>query len=618
MCGILGVASTDKINDVVWIQTGLNNIGHRGPDYSGTLSMCDQKVYFGHRRLSIIDLSNDANQPMVDDQSNNAIVFNGEIYNYLELKKKLINAGYKFKTNSDTEVLLKAYHYWGKNVTGHINGMFSFAIFDYSENILFLARDRAGEKPLFYSKIKNTFIFSSEIKSLLDYPGINKHLDIISFEQYLTYGYVNNDRTIIKEIYKLRPGHCMIFNLSSGKLTQECYWSLPLYNDKKYDEKDLQDELQRLLLDAVSKQLVSDVPLGILLSGGVDSSIITGIAASIQKKVNTYTVTFPGYKNYDETNHAKLLSDHFDTNHTELSATEITTDLISSLAIQYDEPLVDSSMIPTAMVCQLISKYCKVALGGDGGDELFGGYSKYNRLLQLKKFNFIPIPIKSFGVKISKYLPYGFKGRNWLSNLNIDLNNEILEPNGPFDHYMRSNLMKNDFNVRFNLYSSVRSTKYIKGDIVQKATRNDFYNYLSEDILVKTDRASMLHSLELRSPFLDYRVIEFAFSKVPSYLKVSGSSKKIILKNSYKNFLPNNFNYSRKQGFSIPLNVLLRKNNQIKEYVHDILLSHNSIFSPEIVNKLLLDHYKGYNNAERIFSLLIFEIWRNHYQPEII
>lgn len=605
------MASKSSINHE-WLKEGRDIMSHRGPDDYGDWVSEDFCVGLGHRRLSIIDLSRAGHQPMFDYSENYIIVFNGEIYNFKELRCELQALGFNFRTNSDTEVILNGYIAWGDKVLGRLNGMFAFCIYDKDKKKLFLARDRAGEKPLFYQNKNGVFKFSSELKAIL----LNQYnyLNYDSFDCYLMMGYVPGSNSIIKDVNKLEPGHFIVFDVESQVLKIVKYWNIPEYNYENIDEEELLDSFEKLLSDSVQKQLMGDVPVGVLLSGGLDSSLITAMAARSSNKINTFTVRFPGYSKFDETNHARLISNYFNTNHVELDVNDLTTNLLPLLAKQYDEPIIDSSMIPTYLVSKLVKQYCTVALGGDGGDELFGGYNHYSRLLKLSNASryihpFIKNNISTFS---EKALPVGFKGRNWLQGLNLNSQNGLPLIASYFDKSVRESLLNNK-NLSYN--SEKIRTKRIPlySDLLQRATRYDFENYLPEDILVKVDRSSMLNSLELRAPFLDYRIIEFAFKMIPSNLKATSNNKKIFLKKFAKTILPGEFDFARKQGFSIPLSEWLKGGSWLN-YFEEILLSdEQSLFNKTLVIKMLNGQKSGRSNSERLFGLVLFELWRKEY-----
>lgn len=623
MCSISGIASREPIKNSTSLSLCQEVMSHRGPDDSGMWWSSDNRVGLAHQRLAIIDLSPAGHQPMHDSMKELSIVFNGEIYNFLELRQELKSKGHTFHSNSDTEVILVAYREWHTECLSHFNGMFAFAIYDKRSKELFVARDRVGEKPLFYIQSNGVLRFASELKGLMADPSFERRLDLESLDCYLAMGFVPGERCILQGVKKLPPAHALVFNLEDGRSRLWQYWTLPKpYSENSVDcidEIELLDELEHLFESSVSRQLIADVPVGVLLSGGIDSSLVTAMAVRASSKVKTFTIRFPGYGSFDETEHARLIAGHFGTEHVELDAAEATVDLLPMLARQFDEPIVDSSMIPTYLVSKLVREHCTVALGGDGGDELFGGYNHYSRLLWMqKKIGFIPYNLRLPIAKAADILlPPGFKGRNWLQGLGTDLQSGLPLIASYYDKSTRRQLMKGQGN--WNLVAEdIREQRIPRSaDLLQRATRMDFQNYLAEDILVKVDRASMLNSLELRAPFLDYRLIEFAFGKVPSYLKATATSRKVLLKKLTRRLLPLEFDQHRKQGFSIPLSSWLQT-GPWKEYFREVLMSsENILFDKRVVKKLLDGQSKGRANSERLFALVLFELWRREYKISI-
>jgi len=593
---------------------------HRGPDDGGEWWSEDGRVGLAHRRLSIIDLSPAGHQPMHDATVALSIVFNGEIYNFAELRDELVTKGAVFRSHSDTEVILAAYREWGTDCLSRLNGMFAFALYDSRQRQLFIARDRAGEKPLFYTLANGVLRFASELKALMADPLLPRRIDPVALDCYLAMGFVPGERCMLQEVKKLPPAHALLFDLDSGQSRQWCYWRLPELDASaaagQGDEAVLLDELEALLEDAVRRQLVADVPVGVLLSGGVDSSLVTAMAVRATPKVKTFTIRFPGYGKYDETEHARLIARHFGTEHVELDAAESTVDLLPLLARQFDEPMVDSSMIPTYLVSRLIREHCTVALGGDGGDELFAGYSQYNRLLWTQqKLGWIPRSLCMVIARAAEVLlPIGFKGRVWLQGLETNLQEGLPLIASCFDRSTRRWLMAGQGTWALAA-ERIREQRVPRtADLLQRATRMDFENYLAEDLLVKVDRASMLNSLEVRAPLLDYRLIEFAFGKVPSHLKATATSRKVLLKKLAARLLPPEFDQHRKQGFSIPLASWLQS-GPWQSFFREVLLgSGNAFFSRKVVSKLLDGQAKGRANTERLFALVMFELWRREYQ----
>ena len=619
MCGILGIASRKEIYNSDWIESGRSELYHRGPDATGAWISSDKRVILQHQRLAVIDLHKQSNQPMEIEDGNYVIIFNGEIYNYREIRSELITFGKRFKTNSDTEVLLQAYSQWGKDCVKHLNGAFAFAIFDKIKRILFLSRDRVGEKPLFYYHGLGKIYFSSEIKALLKNPEIERKINHNALDCYLFSGYVPKDLCILKGFKKLPPAHSMVFCMRSGELEINEYWKLPDFdNSSKVSVNNLLEELEFLLADAVKKQLVSDVPVGVLLSGGVDSSLITALSVRSADKLKTFTVRNPDDNGLDETEHARLIANYFETEHIELEASEPDVTLLTTLAKHFDEPLADSSMIPTFLVSRLVRNHCTVALGGDGGDELFGGYGHHSRLLWMEKY-LKPLPYfmrKGIGRLGTRVLPVGYKGRNWLGALKINLDSGLPLIASLFDYRSRLRLVPS---LKYNDQSAEQIFQLNipeSDDLLQRVTRMDFKNYLAEDILVKVDRASMANSLEMRAPILDFRLIEFAFAKVPRELKASTSNKKILLKKLTERLLPKNFDRNRKQGFSVPLNQWLIKGPS-RDFFNDVLTMSSCMFDKRVTKELLDGIDRGRSNSERLFALIIMELWRQEYKVSL-
>lgn len=640
MCGIIGIGSTKPVENRNWLASCRDTMTHRGPNDFGEWWSEDGRVGLGHRRLSILDLSPTGQQPMRNQTLGLSITFNGEIYNHLELKDELEKQDFgsrnseqinshghdnawserkMWKGSSDTEVLLAAYAKWGEDCLRHLNGMFVFAIYDQRKQRLFLARDRAGEKPLFYRWENGKLWFASELKALMAVPGLPRKVAPEGLDCYLAIGYVPGEMCILEGYRKLPPGHAMTFDLNRGAHLIWRWWRPPPSEEEGVKgnvgkEEELADQLEALLEDAVAKQLVADVPVGVLLSGGVDSSLVAAMAVRNSQKVRTFTIGFPGAGKLDETKYARFIARHLGTEHTELMAEPATADLIPLLARQYDEPMADSSMIPTYLVSRLVRQHCTVALGGDGGDELFGGYAHYSRLLWIQqKLGFIPSCIRKQMAQLSEQiLPLGLKGRNYLQGLDVDLNRGLPTIASYFDKRSRKRLLADQIKTRAVAEETWKSRIPFQKDLLQRATQMDFENYLAEDILVKVDRASMLNSLEVRAPFLDCRVLEFAFGKVPSCLKATINHKKILPKKLAKRLLPPEFDKQRKQGFSIPIADWLRA-GPFRDLFWDTLSSADCLFDVKTVRSLFQGQDVGFSNGERLFALVLFELWRKSY-----
>lgn len=620
MCGIVGIAGTAPQPDRAWLPIARDTLIHRGPDDFGEWWSGCGRVGLAHRRLSILDLSPLGHQPMHSGAQGLSIVFNGEIYNFAELRRELEQVGHGFRSHSDTEVLLAAYAQWGTECLSRLNGMFAFALFDAPRQRLFLARDRAGEKPLFYRLDGGFLWFASELKALMAHPALPRRIDPEALDCYLAMGFVPGERCILEGYSKLPPAHAMTFDLREGAATVWRYWQLPELHASAatVDETSLLDELEALLEDAVGRQLVADVPVGILLSGGMDSSLVTAMAVRHSYKVRTFSIGFPGHGKLDESPHARLIASHFGTEHVELMAEPTNADLLPTLARQFDEPLVDSSMFPTWLVSRLVRQHCAVALGGDGGDELFAGYGHYSRLLWMQRhLSQVPGCLRrAVAQGAQRFLPAGFKGRNYLQELHLDLRHSLPLLASYFDATTRRRLLGDRRSHMLGAARIREASIPQQVDLLQRATRMDFGNYLAEDILVKVDRASMLNSLEVRAPLLDHRVIEFAFSRVPSHLKATEREKKVLLKRLAARVLPPKFDRQRKQGFMIPLADWL-KAGPFRDLFWDTLTSRDCLFDATTVLGLLKGQDRGLDNGERLFALVQFELWRKIYSASL-
>lgn len=616
MCGLTGCASTESQSDRAWLSRARDTLIHRGPDDAGEWWSQDGRVGLAHRRLSILDLSPLGHQPMHLPERGLSIVFNGEIYNFAELRRGLEGRGHRFRSHCDTEVILAAYSEWGSDCLTRFNGMFALAIYDGQEQRLLLARDRAGEKPLFYRLHRGTIVFASELKAILAKPDMPRRIDPTALDCYLLLGYIPGELCLLEGYNKLPPAHALSFDLREGSAKVWRYWHIPEFDPgAAVEESFLLDELDELMQAAVARQLRADVPVGILLSGGIDSSLVTAMAVRSSSRVRTFSIGFPGHGALDETAHARLVADHFGTDHTELMVEPATADLISKLAVQYDEPIADLSMIPTYLVSRLVREQCTVALGGDGGDELFGGYSRYSRLLwmQQRLLKTIPAPgRKTLAWGAQHLLPVGFKGRNYLQALNVDFTSDVPLISTYFDAGSRRRLMRGNAPWATPGEHIVHSAIPHEPDLVQRATRMDFANSFPEAILVKVDRASMLNSLEVRAPLLDQHLIEFAFGRVPSHLKTTTTQRKILPKLLTERLLPPEFDRQRKQGFAVPIAEWL-KGGPFRDLFWDVLNSRDCIFDQKAVRSLQRGQDRGFVNGDRLFALVEFESWRKAY-----
>ena len=614
MCGIIGYAGREAAADRAWLAVGRDAMAHRGPDDIGEWWSDDGRVGFGHRRLAIIDLSPGGHQPMHDGEDL-TITFNGEIYNFQELREELRAKGESFRTRSDTEVILKAYRRWGMDFVSRLYGMFALALYDAAGRKLILARDRAGEKPLYYVHSGGELRFSSELKGLFADPAVSRRVDPSSLDLYLSMGFVPGDRAIIQGVSKLPPAHVMEFDLDSGDLRQWRYWDLPPSPaESGVSDQDLTAELEELLARAVRRQMIADVPIGILLSGGVDSSLVTAMAARAAPRVRTFTIAFPGHGRLDESPHARLIADHFGTDHEVLEAEPASADLLPMLAAQFDEPIIDSSMIPTFLVTRAVRRHCTIALGGDGGDELFAGYGHHSRLatMEARARRVPPRLRRALSRGALRAVPDGRSGRNWIRALGVDVAREVPLVACYFDQRARQSLLPGQAAIGNWPDRPWAMNGTDRGEFLDRVIRTDFRTYLPEDILVKVDRAAMRNSLEVRAPFLDAEMLEFAWGKVPIRLKGSSGERKILLKVLASRLLPATFDRQRKQGFTIPLTSWLRE-GRFRDLFRDVLLGSDSVFDRKSVARLFDGLDRGYRNEERLFGLAQFELWRRHY-----
>jgi asparagine synthase (glutamine-hydrolysing) len=574
-------------------------------------------VVLGHRRLAILDLSPAGAQPMENSRRTSIVVFNGEIYNHEELRRELAAGGARFTGRSDTEVLLAAYDAWGERCVARLRGMFAFAIYDQTQRVLFLARDRAGEKPLYWAEHRGGLVFASELKALMADSEFPRRLSPEGLASYLSFGYVPDDKCILAGVHKLPPAHCLSWPLDGGVPKINRYWDIPPARpDETSSADELTDELQHLLTAAVEEQLVADVPLAVLLSGGVDSSVVAAIASRVSDhKVRTFTVTLPNHPRLDESRYAKCVAQYLGTHHVELPLDQSSADLVQKLAVQFDEPIADSSMIPTYLLAKTVSQHCKVVVGGDGGDELFGGYLSYQAALQREQLRArIPRSVRSLIAATARgLLPNGAKGRNALMALRGTTADGIAQSAVWTDAADYSRISP-WLSRRSQTYSPVlwrRSLVEESRGLPGAAMAADFRSYLPEDILVKVDRAAMLCSLEVRAPFLDKRVIEFAYERIPSSLQATRQQRKILLKRLAKRLLPPDLDVERKQGFSIPISKWLTP-DILHAWRDDCREQIQSVLSDAAVGRLIRRR-ENMAGGHSLYAAIMLTTWMRHY-----
>jgi asparagine synthase (glutamine-hydrolysing) len=616
MCGIVGQAFQNSLCNPELLRAMRDTMAHRGPDDAGEWYSQDFRVGLGHRRLAIIDLSSAGHQPMLDDTGKLAIVFNGEIYNFQELRKDLGANGFKFRSNSDTEVILAAYREWGKTCVERLNGMFSFCIWDDSQRILFLARDRVGEKPLYFKHDNGGITFASELKAIMANPEIDCKINLDAFNYYLAYGYVPCSMSILRGIEKLPQARAMVYDLEKNTLMVWKYWDLPVAEtENEIPKEELCEEFLCLMRDSVKRQMIADVPIGILLSGGIDSTLVTAIATEVSSKpVQTFTISFPGYPQYDEARFANIVAEHFGTDHTQITIHDDIDQIIPLLAKHLDEPLADHAIVPTYLIAKSIRQRATVALSGDGGDELFGGYPHYAMLAKLEMLKkLIPSSLRSLmAACASNFLPIGTPYRHHLIGLGGNLNNTISHINLYFDSFFRQRLLSpeivHDLDICLPEKLRILHCSAFQSPIRQLMGA-DFMTTLTDGYLVKTDRATMMASLELRSPFLDYRMIEFAYNRIPEKFKVSGNRLKILLRYINRTILPAGLNINRKQGFTMPISEWSehRTGKLLRSTLCDL---DPNLWSKGFVLSLFSNKASTKRNMSRLFSIAMFELWR--------
>jgi len=633
MCGIVGVAGARPVASPDRLVAMRDVLRHRGPDDEGVWWSPDRRVGLGHRRLAILDLTPTGHQPMADPSGRLRITYNGELYNHEDLRHELAGKGHAFRGTSDTEVVLAAWVEWGPDCLGRFDGMFAFALHDAGAGRLFLARDRVGEKPLFYRHADGQLVFASELKALLADPDTPRRLDPEALEYYLAYGYVPGTRCMLRGVRKLAAAHGLVYEPAGDRLRTWRYWALPEppgegstaargapFGDD-VAESALVDELQELLTDSVRRRLVADVPVGVLLSGGVDSSLVAAAAVrSSGRTVRTFTVTFPGDLAHDEGPGARLVAEHLGTDHTEIPAEPASLDLLPEIARRLDEPLADHSIVPTHLVSRAIRPLVKVALGGDGGDELFGGYPHYDWLARGETVRrVVPGHLRSVLASAGRRLRLGARGRNHLVGLAGDRGLGIAHVNLYFDAHTRRRLLA-PCAARLSP-DAVSPEQWRAGlgapgwTLLQQATRADFQTTLVDGYLVKVDRASMLTSLEIRCPWLSHGLVEFAFGRVPDELRAGRLGRKILPRRLAARLLPPALDLGRKQGLTMPLDHWLRTGGA--PGVEAVLREADpALFDRRVIGELLELQRRGYRNAQRLFALALFELWRREHRVD--
>lgn len=597
MCGINGIVNLNGAAvDANLIQRLNRVIAHRGPDDNGI--WIEGSIGLGHQRLSIIDLSEKGKQPMCFDDL--VISYNGEVFNFLEIRAYLIKQGYEFRSDSDTEVILKAYDHWGIDFVQQLNGMFAFCLVDQAKQKLFLVRDRFGIKPIYYYVDQERFLFSSEMKTLKQVLPVELHINKKAIAAYLNYLYIPNPTTIYEEIHKIRPGHYLEIDLKNHKISNTPYWNLETGPYESSKAEDLRD-IEALLIDAIEKRMISDVPVGAFLSGGVDSSLICAIAArELGKPLHTFSI---GYGKegafFDETEYAKSVAKKYSLEHHsfEVNIKDIFEDF-DSIIYHMDEPNADTSVFLNYYISKFTRQQVTVALSGLGGDELFGGYNRYQAFKASEYLRLIPRGILQLSSSTLDKLPAG--RHSSFSNL-IRSSSKLITSIGINPEETYHNLIS---------YSTNRPPIQIPYDKdLNHILKFDIESYMVDDLLELTDRMSMAHALEIRTPFLDYRLVQRAF-QIPAYRKTTLFSKKILLKKLAEKYLDKSIIYRRKQGFSAPIAAWLQQQKPetlIRQFRNTHLLS----FVPEsyVLNVITAYYQKRKDFSLQLYALYILNTW---------
>lgn len=623
MCGIAGYSSRLENYNSECIKSMLSSIEHRGPDDSGIYS--DGFVMLGHRRLSVIDLSEHGHQPMANEDGTVWVAFNGEVYNFKELRTKLKAKGHIFKSNTDTEVIVHGFEEFGEDLFAKLNGMFAAAIWDKKQKKLVLVRDRYGQKPLYYSLVNNALIFASELKALLKHPAVQQEIDPVILRQYFFFEHVPYGKGIYKDTYKLKPGSYLVWQ--NNRATIKEYWNIKLSTSNKVNVRDCVSNTEKLLTDSIARHFVADVPVGVFLSGGIDSSLITALSAKLYgpEKIEAFSIGFED-KSFDESGYAKEVASSLGVRHhvKTLSTNEILDVLPKAISL-LDEPFADSSFVPTYVLSKFAKERVTVALGGDGGDELFAGYDPfvaYKLSLLYDRFpgfarKGIECAVNSLPVSHSN-MSFDFKAKQFLKGLNEKgayRNQRWLAAFRPEEH---AQLFNSDFYQSAKDYDFVsffdQNTKPKFDSGTDELIWSYVNYYLAEGILTKVDRASMAVSLETRAPLLDVELSEYVNS-LPGNVKLKGFKRKWLLKQISKQYLPKQIVHRKKKGFGMPIGSWMQ--GPLKDYLISYLnyerIKQGGIFNPKTVCRVVDEHMSGKrDNRKQLWSLLVFEVWRSN------
>ncbi len=631
MCGIAGIFDHRRRAEIdrALVRRMTDILGHRGPDGDGFYHA--PGIGLGHRRLAIVDLAG-GDQPVFNEDGTVAIVYNGEIYNFQPLMAELSALGHVFRSRCDTEVVVHAWEEWGEACLDRFNGMFAFALWDERREALFLARDRLGEKPLYYSLASDgRLYFASELKSIMCSPDIDRRLDPQAIEEFFAYGYIPDPRSIYRGVRKLAPGHCLFVRRGEPPPEPRCYWDLQFSEDVKASREEVEEELIARLRQSVRMRMIADVPLGAFLSGGVDSSAVVAMMAGLKEDpVDTFSIAF-GAKGWDESAYAAQIAQRYRTDHHVRTVDPNSFDLIDRLATIYDEPFGDSSAMPTFRVCAMARENVTVALSGDGGDEVFAGYRRYRwhhaeeRLRRL-----VPGAVRGpiFGLLGALYpkldwAPRPLRAKATLTELARDLAAAYFSSVSICGDKLRRRLFSPALARELQGY---RASEALRGHMSRSGSQDplsqvqyaDFKTYLPGDILTKVDRASMANSLEVRVPLLDHTLVEWA-ARLPSTLKLRGGEGKLVFKSALEPHVPTNILYRPKQGFAVPLCDWFR--GPLRQRLSDTLLGPTlqatGLFDMRFIAELLAQHGSGrFDHSAALWTLSMFEAFaRQAYQP---
>jgi len=633
MCGIAGIVDLQsRPVEPTLVRRLCDVLVHRGPDDEGYY--INGPVALGQRRLAILDVAG-GHQPMCNEDGTVWITFNGEIYNFRELRQRLEGLGHRFATRSDTEVIVHAYEQYGADCVKGLRGMFAFALWDQRAGMLMLARDRVGKKPLFYAEVDGQWVFASELQGLLAHPGLSRRVDWTAVDDYLTYGYIPAPKTIFQDVYKLPPAHSLTLKLGADgtggpEVRIERYWRLAYEPKLRLREEEAAEGLLEVLTEAVRLRMVADVPLGALLSGGIDSSIVVALMSQLSDRpVKTFSIGFDEQE-FDELSYARLVAERYATEHQEFVVRPNALDVLPTLVRHYGEPFADSSAIPTYYVAKLTREHVKVALNGDGGDECLAGYERYAGSEVADRYQRIPAAIRRLGIEpLSRLIPEGASRRSRLRQARRFLQvagrpapERYQRWVGYLPRQQRAGLYTPEFQAQLTGHQAEGWLLGIWEGVTREGLESldrmlavDVESYLPNDLLVKMDIATMANSLEARSPFLDHKVMEFC-ARLPCNYKLSGLTLKYLLKKAGARLLPPETRKRRKMGFGVPVAHWMR--GELRPWVEDVLLSPRALkrgyFEPEALRQLVWAHLDGRQEQSfELWALLWLELWHREF-----